>query len=152
MGLQCPCRIRQSEASANRVNQAKKPPAKSTALAHHKSGKRRQKVVVTRQKVTVTQKWSLHGKKVVKSGNLRQNAQYIFSTFTRHFEEILECYNNKFHRLRILVNQKWGSKSHNHFTNLQTMCKTSVRIWDCFYHNCFGIRHQQNSKSTELFH
>ena len=29
-------------------------------------------------------------------------------TFTEHFEEILECCNNKFHRLRILVNKKWG--------------------------------------------
>ena len=29
-------------------------------------------------------------------------------TFTKHFEEILECYNNKFHRLRILVNKKLG--------------------------------------------
>ena len=29
-------------------------------------------------------------------------------TFTKHFEEILECYNQKFHRLRILVNKKWG--------------------------------------------
>ena len=29
-------------------------------------------------------------------------------TFTKHFEEILECCHNKFHRLRILVNKKWG--------------------------------------------
>ena len=28
-------------------------------------------------------------------------------TFTEHFEEILECCNNKFQRLRILVNKKW---------------------------------------------
>ena len=28
-------------------------------------------------------------------------------TFTKHFEEILECCNQKFHRLRILVNKKW---------------------------------------------
>ena len=46
--------------------------------------------------------------------------------------------------------QKVGSKSHNHFTNLQIMCKTNIRIWDCLYHNCFGIRHQQNTKSQEL--
>ena len=56
-------------------------------------------------------------------------------TFTKHFEEILERCNQKFHRLRIL-----------------TMCKTNIRIWDCFYRNCFGIRHQQNSKSPELFY
>ena len=29
-------------------------------------------------------------------------------TFTKHFEEILERCNHKFHRLRILVNKKWG--------------------------------------------
>ena len=29
-------------------------------------------------------------------------------TFTKHFEEILERWNKKFHRLRILVNKKWG--------------------------------------------
>ena len=29
-------------------------------------------------------------------------------TFTKHFEEILEHCNNKFHCLRILVNKKWG--------------------------------------------
>ena len=29
-------------------------------------------------------------------------------TFKKHFEEILECCNQKFHRLRILVNKKWG--------------------------------------------
>ena len=29
-------------------------------------------------------------------------------TFTKHFEEILECCNQKFHRLRILVDKMWG--------------------------------------------
>ena len=29
-------------------------------------------------------------------------------TFTKHFEEILECCNKKFHHLRILINKKWG--------------------------------------------
>ena len=29
-------------------------------------------------------------------------------TFVNHTEEILECCNQKFHRLRILVNKKWG--------------------------------------------
>ena len=28
--------------------------------------------------------------------------------FTKHFEGIFECCNQKFHRLRILVNKKWG--------------------------------------------
>ena len=69
-------------------------------------------------------------------------------TFVKHFEEILERCNQKFYRPK----QKVGSKSHNHFTNLQTMCKTNIRIWDCFYHKCFGYRHKKNTKSPELFH
>ena len=32
-------------------------------------------------------------------------------TFTKHFEEILEHCNNKFHRLRTLGNKKWGPSS-----------------------------------------
>ena len=30
-------------------------------------------------------------------------------TFTKHFEEILECCNQKFHCLKTLVNKKWGT-------------------------------------------
>ena len=41
-------------------------------------------------------------------------------TFTKHFEEILERCNQKFHCLRILVNKKWGpSPTTMHSTNLQ---------------------------------
>ena len=46
--------------------------------------------------------------------------------------------------------QKVGSKSRNHFANLQTMCKINIRIWDCFYHNCLGNCHHKNTKSPEL--
>ena len=53
-------------------------------------------------------------------------------TFTKHFEEILERCNHKFHRLRYW-STKSGVKSHSHVTNLQTMGKTNIRIWDCFY-------------------
>ena len=73
-------------------------------------------------------------------------------TITKHFEEISELCKNIFHRLRILVNQNVGSKSLNHFTNLQTMCKTNIQIWDCFCHNCLGNCHHKNTKSPELFH
>ena len=49
-------------------------------------------------------------------------------TFTKHFEEILECCNQKFHRLRILVNKKWGPSPE---TILQ-ICKQCVRpIFEC---------------------
>ena len=29
-------------------------------------------------------------------------------TFQKHFEDILDCYNTRCHRLKLLVNQKWG--------------------------------------------
>ena len=87
-------------------------------------------------------------------------------TFTKHFEEILECCNQKFHRgnfrmlqpkissFKNIGQQKVGPKSRNHFTNLQTMCGTNIQIWDCFCHNCFGNCHHKNTntKSPELFH
>ena len=46
----------------------------------------------------------------------------------------------KISSLKNIGQQKVGPKSPNHFTNLQTMCKSNIRIWDCFYHNCFGNR------------
>ena len=75
------------------------------------------------------------------------------TSFTKHFEE-----NSNFRTLQPQISpskgiglQKVEFKPHNLFTNLETMHKTSIRIWDCFCHNCFGIRHQQNTKSPELF-
>ena len=44
-------------------------------------------------------------------------------TFTKHFEEILERCNQKFHRLRILVNKKWGLSP----TNILQIYKQCVR-------------------------
>ena len=54
--------------------------------------------------------------------------------------------------LKDIGQQEVESKPHNCFANLHTMCKTNIRIWDCCYHNCFGIHHQQNTKSLELFY
>ena len=45
--------------------------------------------------------------------------------------------------------QKVGSKSCDHFTNLQTVCNTNIQIWDCFYHNCFGISHQRKIQRVQ---
>ena len=73
-------------------------------------------------------------------------------TFTKHFQANFRMLQQQISPAKDIGQQKVGSKSRNHFTNLQTMCKTNIRIWDCFYQNCFGIRHQQNSKSPELFH
>ena len=61
-------------------------------------------------------------------------------------------FDDKISSFKNIGQQKVGSKSSNHFANLQIMCKTNIRIWDCFYHNCFGNCHHKNTKSQELFH
>ena len=44
-------------------------------------------------------------------------------TFVKHFEEILESSNQKFHSLRILINKKWGSSP----TTISRIYKQCVR-------------------------
>ena len=53
-------------------------------------------------------------------------------TFTKHFEEIIRTLQPKISSFKNIGQQKVGPKSRNHFTNLQTMCKTNIRTWDCF--------------------
>ena len=48
-------------------------------------------------------------------------------TFTKHFEEILECCNQKFHRLRILVNKKFHFHSFTSPTFILQIYKQCVR-------------------------
>ena len=49
-------------------------------------------------------------------------------TFIKHFEEIFERYNQKFHRLRILVNKKWDPSP----STILQIYKQCVRpIFDC---------------------
>ena len=47
--------------------------------------------------------------------------------------------------------QKVGSKPCNHFANLQTMCKTNIRIWYCFHYNCFINCHHKNTRVQNSF-
>ena len=56
--------------------------------------------------------------------------------FTKHFEEILGCCNQKFHRLRILVNKKWGPSLETILQIYKQCVRPIFEIWDCFYHNC----------------
>ena len=41
--------------------------------------------------------------------------------FKKHFEEILDRCNTTYHRLRLLVDKKWGPSPSHHNPNLQTM-------------------------------
>ena len=76
-------------------------------------------------------------------------------TFTKHFDEgNFRALQPKMSSFKNVGQQKVGSKSRNHFASLQTMYKTNIRIWDCFYHNCFGNCQYiyKNTKSPDLFH
>ena len=62
--------------------------------------------------------------------------------FKKHFEDILDRCNTKYHRLRLLVNKKWGPSP---ATLIQIYKRPSnFRIWLCFDYYCFGQYHQQN--------
>ena len=69
--------------------------------------------------------------------------------FEKHFEEILGRCNTRYHRVRLIVNKKMGTKPVHHITNLQTMRPASFRIWLPFDHNNVGHDHQQNSMAPE---
>ena len=72
-------------------------------------------------------------------------------TFTKHFEEILERCNQKFHRLRILVSKKWGLSP----TTIWQICKQCVRpIFEYGIVSTITVSEsviKQNAKSPELF-
>ena len=72
-------------------------------------------------------------------------------TFTKHFEEILERCNQKFHRLRILVNKKWGPSP----TTILQICKQCVRpIFEYGIVSTITVSEsviKQDTKSPELF-
>ena len=53
-------------------------------------------------------------------------------TFTKHFEESFRMLQPKISSSKNIGQQKVGPKSRNHFTNLQTMYKINIRIWDFF--------------------
>ena len=72
-------------------------------------------------------------------------------TFTKHFEEILELCNQKFHHSRILVNKKWGPSP----TTILQICKQCVRpILEYGIVSTITVSEsviKQNTKSPELF-
>ena len=67
--------------------------------------------------------------------------------FKKHFEDTLDRCNTRFHRLRLLVNKKWGPSHIN--PNLQTMRPSNFGIRLSFDYYCFGLYHQQNSAAPK---
>ena len=74
---------------------------------------------------------------------------YSKLTFQKHFEEILGRCNTRYHRVRLIVNKKMGTKPVHHITNLQNNVSGQFRIWLPFDHNNIGHDHQQNSTAPE---
>ena len=73
-------------------------------------------------------------------------------TFTKHFEETLERCNQKFHRLRILVNKKWGPSPE---TILQIYKQCVRPIFEYEIVSTITVSETvmtKNTKSPELFH
>ena len=72
-------------------------------------------------------------------------------TFTKHFEEILERCNRKFHRLRLLVKKKWGSSLE---TTLQIYKQCVRPIFEYGIVSTITVSETvlKNTKSPELFH
>ena len=72
-------------------------------------------------------------------------------TFTKHFQEILEHCNQKFHRLRILVNKKWGPSPET-ILQIYKQCIRPIFEYGIVSTITFGNCHHKNTKSPELFH
>ena len=71
-------------------------------------------------------------------------------TFTKHFEEILEHCNQKFHRLRILVNKKWGPSPET-ILQIYKQCVRPIFEYGIVSTIIVLETHHKNTKSSELF-
>ena len=64
--------------------------------------------------------------------------------FKKHFEEILDRCNTRYHRLRLLVNKKWGPSPAT-IIHIYKQCVQVLNFRLSFDYYCFGLYHQQNS-------
>ena len=74
-------------------------------------------------------------------------------TFTKHFEEILEHCNQKFHRLRILVNKKWDPSPQT-ISQIYKQCVRPI-IFEYGIVSTITVSETvitKNTKRPELFH
>ena len=64
-------------------------------------------------------------------------------TFKKHFEDILDRCNTRYHRLRLIANKKWGPSPS---TLSKFINNASDQFLNMLYfdHYCFGLYHQQN--------
>ena len=70
-------------------------------------------------------------------------------TFVKHFEDILHRCTKKILSFKD-IGQQVGPKPHSHFTDLQIVRKTNIRIWNCFYNDGLRHCHQQTSEFKHL--
>ena len=70
-------------------------------------------------------------------------------TFINLFEEILGCYNTRYHRIRLLANKKWEPSPSTILQIYTKRCPANFRTWLPFDHKNFGHNHQRNSMAPE---
>ena len=68
--------------------------------------------------------------------------------FRKHFEDILDRCNTRFHRLRLLVNKKWGPSPAT-VIQIYKQCVRPIFEYGSFDYYCFGLHHQQNSAAPK---
>ena len=69
-------------------------------------------------------------------------------TFQKHFEEILGRCNTRYHRVRLIVNKKWGP-SPSTILQIYKQCVRPIFEYGSLSTNNVGHDHQQNSTATE---
>ena len=72
-------------------------------------------------------------------------------TFKKHFEDILDRCNTRYHRLRLLANKKWGPSPSTQI-QIYKQCFRPIFEYGFLYTNYhLGPYHQQNSTAPQQF-
>ena len=69
--------------------------------------------------------------------------------FKKHFEEILDRCNTRYHRLRLLVNKKWGPSPATLIQIYKQCVRFIFEYGSTFDNYCFGLYHQPNSAAPK---
>ena len=68
--------------------------------------------------------------------------------FKKHFEDILDRCNTRYHRLRLLANKKWGP-SPSTLVQIYEQCVRPIFEYGSLDHYHLGLYHQQNSMAPK---
>ena len=70
-------------------------------------------------------------------------------TNPKYSEEILGRCNTRYHRVRLIVNKKWGPSQSTILQIYKQLCPANFQIRLTFDHDSIGHNHQKNSMATE---